>query len=50
MDSGQLMTPGFEVGNRSGRMWSDPQLKNEQHSGPMVNELSRRLTSNLSLN
>lgn len=33
MDSGQLMTPGFEVGNRSGRMWFDPQLKNEQHSG-----------------
>ncbi|KAH6773429.1 kinase with adenine nucleotide alpha hydrolases-like domain-containing protein [Perilla frutescens var. frutescens] len=51
MDSGQLMTPGFEVGSRSGRMWSDQQqLQHEHHSGPVANELSGRFSSNLSLN
>lgn len=50
MDSGQLMTLGFDVGSRSGRMWSDQQLQHEQRSGPIANELSGRFSSNLSLN
>ncbi|KAI3455541.1 hypothetical protein Pfo_012204 [Paulownia fortunei] len=50
MDSGQLSTPGFDVGSRSGRIWSDHQLQREHHSGPMVNESSGRFSSKLSLN
>ncbi|GFP86115.1 inactive protein kinase selmodraft_444075 [Phtheirospermum japonicum] len=47
MDSGQL-TPGFDVGSRSGRIWSGHhQLQHELHSGPMVNESSGRFSSKL---
>ncbi|KAK6125099.1 hypothetical protein DH2020_041163 [Rehmannia glutinosa] len=50
MDSGQLGTPGFDVGSRSGRIWSGHQLQHEQHSGPMVNESSGRFSSKLCRN
>ncbi|KAK6148707.1 hypothetical protein DH2020_016232 [Rehmannia glutinosa] len=50
MDSGQLGTPGFDVGSRSGRIWSGHQLQHEQHSGPMVNEPSGRFSSKLCRN
>ncbi|KAL3631985.1 hypothetical protein CASFOL_024969 [Castilleja foliolosa] len=48
MDSGQL-TPGFDVGSRSGRIWSGHhQLQHELHSGgPMVGESSGRFSSKL---
>ncbi|KAL8466129.1 hypothetical protein ACS0TY_035298 [Phlomoides rotata] len=49
MDSGQLLTPGFDAGSRSGRMWLDQQQQHE-HSGPSINESSRRFSSKLSLN
>ncbi|KAG8380075.1 hypothetical protein BUALT_Bualt07G0155900 [Buddleja alternifolia] len=49
MDSSQISTPGFDVGSRSGRIWSDHNLQHEHHSGPMVNELPARLSSKLSL-
>ncbi|GER53501.1 kinase family protein, partial [Striga asiatica] len=46
MDSGQLGTPGFDVGSRSGRIWSGHhQLQNE----PMINESSGRFSAKLSL-
>ncbi|CAA0821127.1 Protein kinase protein with adenine nucleotide alpha hydrolases-like domain [Striga hermonthica] len=36
MDSSQLGTPGFDLGSRSGRIWSGQhQLQNEQRSGPI---------------
>ncbi|KAL3840823.1 hypothetical protein ACJIZ3_025414 [Penstemon smallii] len=48
MDSSHMFSPGFDVGSRSGRMWSDQQ--NERHSGPIVKEPSCRFSSNISLN
>ncbi|KAL7100084.1 hypothetical protein ACP275_09G126400 [Erythranthe tilingii] len=47
MDSGPLC--GFSPGSESGRIWMDHQLKQEQHSGRMVNESSGRFSSKLSL-
>ncbi|XP_042048224.1 inactive protein kinase SELMODRAFT_444075-like isoform X2 [Salvia splendens] len=49
-DSGPLITPGSDVGSRSGRMWSDQRQHQHRHRRHMSSELSGRLSSNLSLN
>ncbi|KAL3824435.1 hypothetical protein ACJIZ3_020464 [Penstemon smallii] len=51
MDSSQMSTVEFDVGSRSGRMFSDHKLQYEHHSGrSMVKELSGRLSSKPSFN
>ncbi|KAL2493220.1 Protein kinase protein with adenine nucleotide alpha hydrolase-like domain [Abeliophyllum distichum] len=50
MDSSRMSTPGYDVGNRSGRIWSDYQLQHERHSGPMLHEALEGFNSKLSLN
>ncbi|KAL6585125.1 hypothetical protein OROMI_004414 [Orobanche minor] len=48
MDSGQLGTPGFDVGSRSGRIMSGHhQPQHEQHRGPITNDSSGRFSSKL---
>ncbi|CAA3000408.1 inactive kinase SELMODRAFT_444075 [Olea europaea subsp. europaea] len=49
MDSNRMSIPGYDVGSRSGRIWSDYQLPHERHSGPMLNEALEGFNSKLSL-
>ncbi|KAL7162603.1 hypothetical protein ACSBR2_042986 [Camellia fascicularis] len=52
MDSNQISTPGYEVGNRSGRIWQEQQQQQQQHqcySGPILNEALEGFSSKLSL-
>ncbi|KAG5523518.1 hypothetical protein RHGRI_035354 [Rhododendron griersonianum] len=40
MDSNQISTPGYEIGNRSGRTWLEQQQQQSRHlSGPMSSEI-----------
>ncbi|KAK4479577.1 hypothetical protein RD792_015095 [Penstemon davidsonii] len=51
MDSSQMSTVEFDVGNRSGRMFLDHKLQYEHHSGrSMVKESSGQLSSKPSFN
>ncbi|CAL5439530.1 unnamed protein product [Camellia sinensis] len=49
MDSNQISTPGYEVGNRSGRIWQEQQQQHQCYSGPILNEALEGFSSKLSL-
>lgn len=51
MDSNYMSTPGYDVGNRSGRIWAEQQHQQQQcYSGPLVNnEALEGFNSKLSL-
>ncbi|XP_042502328.1 inactive protein kinase SELMODRAFT_444075-like [Macadamia integrifolia] len=49
MDSNYMSTPGYDPGNRSGRMWPEHQQQQHQpYSGPILNEASEGLGAKLS--
>lgn len=47
VDANYASTPGYDIGNRSGRMWLDQQR--QKHSGPISSEATERLSGKLSL-
>ncbi|XP_059641206.1 inactive protein kinase SELMODRAFT_444075 [Cornus florida] len=50
MDSNGMSTHGYDVGNRSGRIWTDQQQQRHQHySGPILNEAFEGFSGKLSL-
>lgn len=49
MDSTQSSTPGYDVGNRSGRIWADQQQQNRQYSGSITSEALEGFSGKLSL-
>lgn len=45
MDANYLSTPGYDMGNRSGRMWTDQQQQQQQqqnYSGSLSDETLER--------
>lgn len=50
MDTNYNSTPGYDVGNRSGRIWSEP-LQRQQHpySGPLLEDSLESFSGKLSL-
>lgn len=38
MDTNYISTPGYDVGNRSGRIWSEPLQRQHPYSGPLLEE------------
>ncbi|XP_010267001.1 PREDICTED: inactive protein kinase SELMODRAFT_444075-like [Nelumbo nucifera] len=40
MDSNYMSTPGYDVGSRSGRIWTEQQQLHQSYSGPMSNDVS----------
>ncbi|KDP40793.1 hypothetical protein JCGZ_24792 [Jatropha curcas] len=38
MDANYTSTPGYDVGNRSGRIWAEQQQQHQHYSGPLSNE------------
>lgn len=38
MDTNYISTPGYDVGNRSGRIWSEPLQRQHHYSGPLVED------------
>lgn len=49
MDPNYMSTPGYDVGNRSGRIWSEQQQQHQHYSGPLLNESLEGLNGKLSL-
>ncbi|KAK3220176.1 hypothetical protein Dsin_014146 [Dipteronia sinensis] len=54
MDTNYMSTPGYDVGNRSGRIWAEQQHQHQQqqqqcYSGPLINEGLEGFASKLSL-
>ncbi|KAA8541699.1 hypothetical protein F0562_022851 [Nyssa sinensis] len=52
MDSNYVSTPGYDVGNRSGRIWSDQEQQQQQYqhfSGRILNEELEGFSGKLSL-
>lgn len=42
MDANYLSTPGYDVGNRSGRMWTEQQQQAQNYSGLLSDETVER--------
>jgi hypothetical protein len=38
VDTNYNSTPGYDVGNRSGRLWSEPLQRQHQYSGPLLED------------
>ena len=38
MDTNYISTPGYDVGNRSGRIWSEPLQRQHHYSGPLLED------------
>jgi hypothetical protein len=38
VDTNYNSTPGYDVGNRSGRIWSEPLQRQHQYSGPLLED------------
>uniref|UniRef100_A0A5B6ZMY1 Protein kinase domain-containing protein n=1 Tax=Davidia involucrata TaxID=16924 RepID=A0A5B6ZMY1_DAVIN len=50
VDSNHMSTPGYDVGNRSGRIWLEQrQQQHKQFSGPLLNVELERFSGKLSL-
>ncbi|KAK3002858.1 hypothetical protein RJ639_018124 [Escallonia herrerae] len=49
MESSQLSTPGYDVGNRSGRIWSDQQPQHQHCSDPISSEAPEGFSEKMSL-
>ncbi|XP_031286126.1 inactive protein kinase SELMODRAFT_444075 [Pistacia vera] len=50
MDANYMSTPGFDVGSRSGRIWTDQQQQQQlPYSGPLLNEALESFSGKLSL-
>ncbi|KAJ0007453.1 hypothetical protein Pint_28848 [Pistacia integerrima] len=50
MDANYMSTPGFDVGSRSGRIWTDQQQQQQlPYSGPLLNEALESFNGKLSL-
>ncbi|OIW11851.1 hypothetical protein TanjilG_31601 [Lupinus angustifolius] len=49
MDMSYISTPGYDAGNRSGRIWSEPLQRQHHHSGPLVEESLESFSGKLSL-
>ncbi|KAE9584676.1 hypothetical protein Lal_00021109 [Lupinus albus] len=49
MDTSYISTPGYDAGNRSGRMWSEPLQRQHWDSGPLVEESLESFSGKLSL-
>ena len=51
MDVNYPSTPGYDAGNRSGRIWADQQQQQQQqhYSGPLLNEAIEGFSGKLSL-
>lgn len=42
MDANYFSTPGYDVGNRSGRMWTEQQQQPQNYSGLLSDETVER--------
>ena len=49
MDSSYISTPSCDVGNRSGRLWSEPLQRQHHYSGPLLEESLESFSGKLSL-
>ena len=49
MDTNYISTPGFDVGNRSSRIWADQQQRQHPYSGPLLEESLEGFSGKLSL-
>ncbi|KAG5137103.1 hypothetical protein JHK82_021834 [Glycine max] len=49
MDSNYISTPGYDAGNRSGRLWSEPLQRQHHYSGPLLEESLESFSGKLSL-
>lgn len=49
MDSNYISTPGYDAGNRSGRLWSEPLQRQQHYSGPLLEESLESFSGKLSL-
>lgn len=49
MDANYISTPGYDAGNRSGRMWSEPLQRQHHYSGPLLEESVESFSGKLTL-
>lgn len=49
METNYISTSSFDVGNRSGRIWTGQQLRQHHYSGPLVEESLEAFSGKLSL-
>ncbi|XLT07966.1 hypothetical protein HN51_053759, partial [Arachis hypogaea] len=49
MDTSYISTPSYDVGNRSGRLWSEPLQRQHHYSGPLLEESLESFSGKLSL-
>ena len=49
MDTSYISTPSYDVGNRSGRLWSEPLQRQHHYRGPLLEESLESFSGKLSL-
>ena len=49
MDTNYISTPGYDVGNRSGRIWAEQQHRQHHYSGPLLEDSLEAFSGKLSL-
>ncbi|XP_057727355.1 inactive protein kinase SELMODRAFT_444075-like isoform X1 [Arachis stenosperma] len=49
MDTSYISTPSYDVGNRSGRIWSEPLQRPHHYSGPLLEESLESFSGKISL-
>ncbi|KAJ7951647.1 Kinase family protein [Quillaja saponaria] len=49
IDTNYMSTPGYDVGNRSGRIWAEQQPKQQQYSGPLLDVAVEEFSGKFSL-
>ncbi|XLT11721.1 hypothetical protein HN51_057411 [Arachis hypogaea] len=49
MDTSYISTPSYDVGNRSGRIWSEPLQRQHHYSGPLLEESLESFSGKISL-